>query len=347
MRESDAKTMIVAMHGQATEENIQQVIERMVELGFNVHRTTGAAQTILAGVGTPEHFEVAEFKVLPGVYDAYRISSPYKLAGRNFRPEGTTVNFPNGVVVGGTEVVVMAGPCSVESREQILTSAKQVAATGAQFLRGGAFKPRSSPYSFQGMGLDGLKLLREVSDETGLLVITEVMEISQIELMLPYIDCFQVGARNMQNFNLLRELGHVRKPVLMKRGIAATIEEVLLSAEYILSGGNYNLMLCERGVRTFETYTRNTMDISAIPVLKKLTHLPVLGDPSHGVGIRDLVPAMALASVAAGADGLLMEMHPNPDKAMSDGAQSLYPEQLQKLMAQLRLLAPVVGRVVA
>ncbi len=339
--------MIVAMHSQATEENVQQVIERMVELGFNVHRTTGAAQTILAGVGTPEHFEVAEFKVLPGVYDAYRISSPYKLAGRSFRPEGTTVKFPNGVVVGGEEVVVMAGPCSVESREQILTSAKQVEAAGAKFLRGGAFKPRSSPYSFQGMGLDGLKLLREVSDETGLLVITEVMEISQIELMLPYVDCFQVGARNMQNFNLLRELGHVRTPVLMKRGIAATIEEVLLSAEYILSGGNYNLMLCERGVRTFETYTRNTMDISAIPVLKKLTHLPVLGDPSHGVGIRDLVPAMALASVAAGADGLLMEMHPNPDKAMSDGAQSLYPGQLHKLMAQLRLLAPVVGRTIA
>jgi 3-deoxy-7-phosphoheptulonate synthase len=338
--------MIVAMHGQATEENIQQVIERMVELGFNVHRTTGAVQTILAGVGTPEHFEVAEFKVLPGVYDAYRISSPYKLAGRSFRPEGTTVKFPNGIVVGGKEVVVMAGPCSVESHEQILTSAKQVSAAGAQFLRGGAFKPRSSPYSFQGMGLEGLKLLRDVADKTGLLVITEVMEISQIELMLPYIDCFQVGARNMQNFNLLRELGHVRTPVLMKRGIAATIEEVLLSAEYILSGGNYNLMLCERGVRTFETYTRNTMDISAIPVLKKLTHLPVLGDPSHGVGIRDLVSPMALASVAAGADGLLMEMHPNPDKAMSDGAQSLYPEQLQKLMAQLRLLAPVVGRTI-
>jgi 3-deoxy-7-phosphoheptulonate synthase len=342
----DAKTMIVAMHGQATEENIQLVIERMVELGFNVHRTTGTAQTILAGVGTPEHFEVAEFKVLPGVHDAYRITSPYKLAGRSFRPEGTIVRFPNGVEVGGKEVIVMAGPCSVESKEQILTSAKQVAAVGGKFLRGGAFKPRSSPYSFQGMGLDGLKLLREVADETGLLVITEVMEISQIELMLPYIDCFQIGARNMQNFNLLRELGHVRKPCLMKRGIAATIEEVLLSAEYILSGGNYNLMLCERGVRTFETYTRNTMDISAIPVLKKLTHLPVLGDPSHGVGIRDLVPAMALASVAAGADGLLMEMHPNPDKAMSDGAQSLYPEQLQKLMGQLRLLAPVVGRTI-
>src|SRR5258705_6918696 len=221
--------MIVAMEGQATEENIQQVIERMVELGFNVHRTTGAVQTILAGVGTPEHLEVAEFKVLPGVYDAYRISSPYKLAGRSFRPEGTTVRFPNGVVVGGKEVVVMAGPCSVESGEQILTSAKLAAAAGAQFLRGGAFKPRSSPYSFQGMGLDGLKLLRDVSNETGLLVITVVMEISQIELMLPYVDILQIGARNMQNFNLLREVGLVRKPVLLKRGIAATIEELLPS----------------------------------------------------------------------------------------------------------------------
>ncbi len=336
------------MQGDATEEHIQQVIEQMVELGFNVHRTTGATQTILAGVGgTPAAFDITGFSVMSGVHEAYRISSQYKLAGRSFRPEGTTVSFPNGVVVGGDEVTIMAGPCSVESRDQILTSAKQVAKAGCQFLRGGAFKPRSSPYSFQGMGLEGLKLLREVSDETGLLVITEVMEISQIELMLPYIDCFQVGARNMQNFNLLRELGHIRKPVLMKRGISATIEEVLLSAEYILSGGNYDLILCERGIRTFETYTRNTMDISAIPVLKKLTHLPVFGDPSHGVGKREFVHSMALASVAAGADGLLMEMHPNPDKAMSDGAQSLYPDQLEALVAQLRLLAPIVGRTVA
>jgi 3-deoxy-7-phosphoheptulonate synthase len=339
--------MIVAMQGAATEQDINFVIERMIELGFDVHRTTGAQQTILAGVGTPGHFDVAEFKVLSGVFDAYRISSPYKLAGRSFRPEGTKIAFPNGVVIGGEEVVIMAGPCSVESREQILLSAKQVAAAGAKFLRGGAFKPRSSPYSFQGMGLEGLKLLREVADETGLLVITEVMDISQIELMMPCIDCFQVGARNMQNFNLLRELGYVRKPVLLKRGIAATIEEVLLSAEYILSGGNYDLMLCERGIRTYETYTRNTMDISAIPVLKKLTHLPVFGDPSHGVGIRDLVPPMALASIAAGADGLLMEMHPDPNKAMSDGAQSLFPQQLEKLMAQMRLIAPIVGRRIA
>ncbi len=339
--------MIVVMQNAATDEHIQSVIERMVELGFDVHRTSGAGQMMLAGVGAPAQFDVVEFQVMGGVQEAYRISSPYKLAGRSFKPDGTTITFPNGVVVGGDQVTIMAGPCSVESREQILLSAQQVKASGAQFLRGGAYKPRSSPYSFQGMGVEGLKLLREVGDKTGLLVITEVMEISQIEPMLEYIDCFQVGARNMQNFNLLRELGHVRKPVLMKRGIAATIEEVLLSAEYILSGGNYDLMLCERGIRTFETYTRNTYDISAIPVLKKLTHLPVFGDPSHGVGKREFVPSMALASVAAGCDGLLMEMHPNPDKAMSDGAQSLFPDQLTKLVEQLRHLAPVVGRTVA
>jgi 3-deoxy-7-phosphoheptulonate synthase len=298
-------------------------------------------------VGTPAHFEVTEFQVLSGVHQAYRISSPYKLAGRGFRPEGTRITFPNGLVVGGEEIVIMSGPCSVESRDQIRLSAQQVAAAGCQFLRGGAYKPRSSPYSFQGMGVEGLKIMREAADEHGLLVITEVMEISQIETMLEYIDCFQVGARNMQNFNLLRELGHVRKPVLLKRGIAATIEEVLLSAEYILSGGNYDLMLCERGIRTYETATRNTMDISAIPVLKKLTHLPVFGDPSHGVGIREFVPPLARAAVAAGADGLLMEMHPNPEKAMSDGAQSLTPEQLNKLVEQLRRLAPVVDRTVA
>ena len=336
--------MIVVMHGEAQPEHIQNVIERMVELGFNVHRTSGSAQTILAGVGTPSHFEPAEFSVMPGVFEAYRISSQYKLAGRSFRPEGTQIRFSNGVVIGGEQVIMMAGPCSVESREQIMTSAKLAAAAGCQFLRGGAFKPRSSPYSFQGMGLEGLKLLREVADATGLLVITEVMEISQLEMMLPYIDCFQVGARNMQNFNLIRELGYVRKPVLLKRGIAATIEEVLLSAEYILAGGNYDLILCERGIRTFETYTRNTMDISAIPVLKKLTHLPVFADPSHGVGKREFVPALSLAAVAAGADGLLLEMHPNPDKALSDGAQSLFPEQLDALVKKLRQLAPLVDR---
>ena len=336
--------MIVAMQDRATEEEIQAVVERMMDIGFNVHRTTGTVQTILAGVGTPGAFSHDDFEVLPGVAEVIRISSPYKLAGRSFRPEGTIVRFPNGVSIGGEEVVVMAGPCSVESREQIFACAQIVKSAGAKFLRGGAFKPRSSPYSFQGMGLDALKLLREAGDAHGLLVVSEVMEISQIEIMMPWVDLFQVGARNMQNFNLLRELGDVRKPVLLKRGIAATIEELLLSAEYLLAGGNYDVILCERGIRTFETYTRNTMDISAIPVVHKLSHLPMLGDPSHGTGRRDKVPPMARATVAAGGDGLLIEVHPNPDKALSDGAQSLFPQQFADLMNSLRIIAPAVGR---
>jgi 3-deoxy-7-phosphoheptulonate synthase len=336
--------MIVAMQESATEQQINDVIEKMVSVGFNVHRTTGTTQTILAGVGSPGPYEPAEFELLSGVLNVLRISSAYKLAAHSWKPEGTIIRFANGVEVGGNKVVVMAGPCSVESREQLSKAGAQVKASGATFLRGGAFKPRSSPYSFQGMGLEGLKLMREVGDQQGLLVTTEVMEISQIEMMLPYIDVFQVGARNMQNFNLLRELGQIRKPVMMKRGIAATIEEVLLSAEYILSGGNYEVMLCERGIRTYETYTRNTMDISAIPVLHKLTHLPVIADPSHGVGIRTLVPPMARAAVAAGADGLIIEVHPNPDKALSDGAQTLFPEQFDTLMKQMRLIATAVDR---
>jgi len=254
------------------------------------------------------------------------------------------VRLANDVEIGGKEVVVMAGPCSVESRDQIFLVAEQVAGAGARVLRGGAFKPRSSPYSFQGMGEEGLKLLREAGDKHGLLVISEVMEISQIPLMLPYVDIFQVGARNMQNFNLLRELGKVRKPVLLKRGIAATIEELLLSAEYIMAGGNYEVILCERGIRTFETYTRNTMDISAIPIVHKLSHLPMTADPSHGTGRRDKVAPMARASVAAGADALLIEVHSNPDKALSDGAQSMFPEQFATLMKELRVIAPAVGR---
>jgi 3-deoxy-7-phosphoheptulonate synthase len=339
--------MIVAMQEGADETLIQQVIEHLVKIGFEVHRSTGARMTVLGAVGSGIDFDIRNLELLPGVQEVHRISSPYKLAGRSFRPEGTIVKLANGVSVGGNEIVVMAGPCSVESREQIFSAAEAVAKAGAKVLRGGAFKPRSSPYSFQGHGEDALKLMQEAGEKFKLLVISEVMEISQIPMMLPYVDILQVGARNMQNFNLLRELGKVRKPVLLKRGIASTFEELLLSAEYIMSGGNYDVILCERGIRTFETYTRNTMDISAIPVLQKLTHLPVMADPSHGVGIRDLVPPMALASVAAGADGLLMEMHPDPNKAMSDGAQSLYPEQLEKLVKQLRLLAPVVGRTVA
>jgi 3-deoxy-7-phosphoheptulonate synthase len=278
------------------------------------------------------------------VGEVHRISSPYKLVARSFRPDGTIVKFPRGVTIGGDEVVLMAGPCSVESRDQIFAVAESVARSGAKFLRGGAFKPRSSPYSFQGLGEDALKLMREAADQFGMLVVSEVMEISQIPLMFPYVDMLQVGARNMQNFNLLRELGKVRKPVLLKRGIAATIEELLLSAEYLMAGGNYDVIVCERGIRTFETYTRNTLDISAIPIVKKLSHLPILADPSHGTGRRDKVSPMGRAAIAAGADGLLIEVHNNPDKALSDGAQSLYPEQFAKLVAELRVIAPAVGR---
>jgi len=318
-----------------------------VEMGFEVHRSTGARQTVLGAVGARSDFDVRDIEVLTGVGEVHRISAPYKLAGRSFRPDGTIIKFPNGLAVGGNEIVIMAGPCSVESREQLLTVAEQVATAGARVLRGGAFKPRSSPYSFQGMGKQGLEILREAGDKFKLLVISEVMEISQIPLMQPYIDIFQVGARNMQNFNLLRELGKVRTPVLLKRGIAATFEELLLSAEYIMAGGNYEVILCERGIRTFETYTRNTMDISAIPIIKKLSHLPMTADPSHGTGRRDKVPPMGRAAVAAGADALLIEVHHNPDKALSDGAQSLYPEQFTKLMQELRLIASAVGRSIA
>jgi 3-deoxy-7-phosphoheptulonate synthase len=336
--------MIVAMQEKATEEQIDFVIEAMVEAGVGVHRTTGATQTILAGVGPTASVDLSKFEVLPGVLHVHRISSPYKLAGRGFRPEGTAVEFANGVKLGATQVVVMAGPCSIENEAQILETAQRVKAAGGSFLRGGAFKPRSSPYAFQGMGIPGLRLMFDAARSSGLLVVSEVMEISQIEPMLPYIDCFQVGARNMQNFNLLRELGAIRKPVLLKRGIAATIEELLLSSEYIMSGGNYDVILCERGIRTYETATRNTMDISAIPVVKKLSHLPIVGDPSHGTGHRDMVAPMARAAVAAGADGILVEVHPNADKAASDAAQTLYLDQFDRLMGELRVIAAAVGR---
>ena len=339
--------MIVAMQDTATEEQIQHVIEHLVRMGFSVHRTTGERQTVLAAVGARIDFDIRNLEVLNGVQQVHRISEPYKLAGRGFRPDGTVIEFSNGLKIGADEVVVMAGPCSVESREQLFTVAELISKAGARVLRGGAFKPRSSPYSFQGMGEQGLKLLREAGDRFHMLVISEVMEISQIPLMLPYVDILQVGARNMQNFNLLRELGKIKKPVLLKRGIAATLEELLLSAEYIMAGGNYDVILCERGIRTFETYTRNTMDISAIPIIKKLSHLPMTSDPSHGTGRRDKVAPMARASVAAGADALLIEVHHDPDKALSDGAQSLFPEQFRTLMDELRMIAPAVHRKIA
>jgi len=339
--------MIVAMQESATEQQIQHVIEHLIRMGFSVHRSTGARQTVVAAVGARIDFDVRNLEVLSGVQEVHRISAPYKLAGRSFRPQGTVVEFANGLKVGGEEVVVMAGPCSVESREQLFQVAEKVAKAGARALRGGAFKPRTSPYSFQGLGLDGLKLLREAGDRFGLLVISEVMEISQIATMTPYVDILQVGARNMQNYNLLRELGKVKKPILLKRGIAATLEELLLSAEYIMAGGNYDVILCERGIRTFETYTRNTLDISAIPIIHKLSHLPMASDPSHGTGRRDKVAPMARASLAAGADVLLIEVHHDPDNALSDGAQSLYPEQFSELMDELRKIAPVLGRKIA
>jgi 3-deoxy-7-phosphoheptulonate synthase len=339
--------MIVAMQESATEEQIQQVVEHLIEMGFSVHRSTGARQTVVAAVGARVDFDIRNLEVLSGVEHVHRISAPYKLAGRSFRPQGTVVQFSNGLKIGGQHVVVMAGPCSVESRDQLFATAERVAKAGARVLRGGAFKPRSSPYSFQGLGLEALKLLREAGERFGLLVISEVMEISQIAIMLPFVDILQVGARNMQNFNLLRELGKVKKPVLLKRGIAATLEELLLSAEYIMAGGNYDVILCERGIRTFETYTRNTLDISAIPVIHKLSHLPMASDPSHGIGIRDKVAPMARASLAAGADVLLIEVHHDPEKALSDGAQSLYPDQFSELMDQLRMIAPAVGRKIA
>ena len=337
--------MLVVMQQGATEPQIQKVIDRLVEQGFDVHRSTGVMHTVLGGVGGKTDVDLEIYEVMEGVKEAHRIASPYKLASRNFKPGGTVVKI-GGVAIGGERVVVMAGPCSVESREQIECVAEQVARAGAQVIRGGAFKPRSSPYSFHGLGGEGLQLLRAAADRNGLVVVSEVMDQTQIPLVAEYSDILQVGARNMQNYNLLRELGKQRKPVLLKRGIAATIEELLLSAEYIMAGGNYDVILCERGIRTFETYTRNTMDISAIPVVQKLSHLPIVADPSHGTGRRDKVAPMARAAVAAGADGLLIEVHPDPDRALSDGAQSLRPEQFEELMSQLRIIAPAVGRTI-
>jgi 3-deoxy-7-phosphoheptulonate synthase len=336
--------MVVVMQEGATEEQVQSVISRLMGMGFDIHRSTGARQTVLGAVGAKVDFDTRDIELLDGVDEVLRISAPYKLASRQFRPGGTIVELPHGVAIGGDDVIVMAGPCSVENPEQIDTVARTVAASGARILRGGTFKPRSSPYSFQGMGQEGLQLLRQAGDKHKLCVVSEVMDHIQIPQMTDFVDMFQVGARNMQNFNLLKELGKVSKPVLLKRGIAATIEELLLSAEYIMAGGNYNVVLCERGIRTFDSYLRNTLDIAAIPVIKKLSHLPIVVDPSHGTGRRDKVAPMARAAVAAGADGLLIEVHNDPDKALTDGAQSLFPDQFDQLMKELRLIAPAVGR---
>ena len=335
--------MVVVMEERASEDQIQSVIGTLEEKGFDVHRSTGASRTVLGAVGGNSSFDRRLLEVMDGVHEVVRITEPYKLASRTFKPERTVVSMGD-FRIGGDEVIVMAGPCSAETEEQVEVAAENIKKAGAKMLRGGAFKPRSSPYSFQGLGEEGLKILRSAADRHNLKLVSEVMDISQIELLSKYADMLQVGARNMQNFMLLRELGRIRKPVLLKRGISATIEEWLLSAEYLLSGGNTDVVLCERGIRTFENYTRNTLDISAVPIIQKLSHLPIVVDPSHGTGLREKVAPMARAAVAAGADGLIIEVHPDPDHALSDGAQSMFPQQFAQVMAELRIIAPAIGR---
>jgi 3-deoxy-7-phosphoheptulonate synthase len=338
--------MVVVTEPGTTEKQIEEIIRVLNEHGFDVHRSTGVQQTVLGAIGVHPEFDHRQIELLPGVAEVLRITEQYKLASRAFKREGSVFDI-GGVKLGGDAVVIMAGPCAVESEAQIFTIAKVVAEEGGRILRGGAFKPRSSPYSFQGLGEEGLRLLRAAADEYKLKLVTEVMDMSQIKLVEQYADILQIGARNMQNFTFLRELGKTSKPVLLKRGLAATIEEWLMSAEYILSGGNYQVILCERGIRTFETATRNTLDVGAIPVVKKKSHLPVIADPSHGIGIRDKVIPMARACVAAGADGLIVEVHHDPDHAKSDGAQSLFPEQFAQMMKETRLIAQAIGRSIA
>jgi 3-deoxy-7-phosphoheptulonate synthase len=333
------------MHERADEPQIEAVIERLNGYGFDVHRSSGVRQTVLGAVGVQPDFDVRHVKVLDGVADVYRVTSPYKFASRTWRDEDTKMDI-KGVTVGGDEVVVMAGPCSVESEEQLDAAAAAVAAEGATFLRGGAFKPRSSPYSFQGLGEEGLKLLRTAGDRYDLRVITEVMTPEHVDLIGQYTDVFQIGARNMQNFDLLRAVGRTETPVFLKRGLSATVEEWLMSAEYVMASGNPNVILCERGIRTFETSTRNTLDLSAVPVVKKRSHLPIFVDPSHGIGIRDKVMPLARAAVAVGADGLMVEVHPDPPRALSDGPQSLFFDQFTELMQQVRRVAEAIGRTV-
>jgi 3-deoxy-7-phosphoheptulonate synthase len=338
--------MIVILETGTTEKQIEEIIRVLHDHGFDVHRSTGVQQTVLGAIGVHPEFDHRQIELLDGVAEVVRVTEPFKLASRAFKREGSVFDV-DGVKIGGPEVIVMAGPCSVENEEQIFKIAKHVKDAGAKILRGGAFKPRTSPYSFQGLGEDGLKLIRSAADEYNLKIITEVMEKSQIDLVEKYADILQIGARNMQNYAFLRDLGKASKPVMLKRGLAATIEEWLMSAEYLLAGGNQKVILCERGIRTFETATRNTMDISAIPVIKKKSHLPIFADPSHGVGIRDKVIPMARAAVAAGADGIMVEVHHDPDHALSDGAQSLYPDQFTQMMKEVRLIAQAISRHIA
>lgn len=335
--------MIVILNNKASDKQIDDVVKHLEEYGFQIHKSTGVERTILGAIGVKPNFDIRKIKILDGVADVYKITDPYKLASRSFNEDGTKIKIKD-VEIGNDQLVLMVGPCSIESEKQIFNLAEVVAKSGAKILRGGAFKPRSSPYSFQGLGEEGLKLIRAAADKYNLLVITEVMQIDHIELIYKYTDIYQVGARNMQNFSLLKELGKTDKPIMLKRGLSALIQEWLMSAEYILAGGNKNVMLCERGIRTFEKYTRNTFDLSAIPVVHKRSHLPVIADPSHATGLRDQVPPMARAAVAAGADGLMIEIHNDPENAFSDGPQALLPDTYLNLVQELKLIANAIGR---
>jgi 3-deoxy-7-phosphoheptulonate synthase len=337
---------IIVLSRDATEEDIRHVVKKLEGRGLKAHISAGTERTIIGVIGDTSKITEEEedaIRAVSGVENVLRILKPYKLASREFKKENTEINV-RGVVIGGKKIPVMAGPCAVENRTVLTSIAEKVKASGASFLRGGAYKPRTSPYSFQGLGEEGLEYLAEARDKTGLPIITEIMDPRDLDAIVKYADIIQIGARNMQNFRLLLEVGSAQKPVLLKRGLSSTIKEWLMSAEYIMSRGNHEVMLCERGIRTFETATRNTLDLSAVPVLKQLTHLPVVVDPSHGVGKRDLVAPMTKAAVAAGADALIIEVHTNPEEAMSDGEQSLRPEHFEKLMKELKPIAQAVGR---
>jgi 3-deoxy-7-phosphoheptulonate synthase len=339
--------MLVVMQSDATQTQIDTVCRVIGEMGYKAVPMPGGQRTAIGLVGNDGKVDDSQIVGLSGVAQVIHVSKPFKQVSREWKPETTQVQLAPGVVVGGTDVVVIAGPCSVESEQQIVTAARAVRAAGATALRGGAFKPRSSPYSFQGLGVKGLELLSLAKRETGLAIVSEAMDEAQCELVAEHADCIQIGARNMQNYSLLRAVGRLGRPVLLKRGMAATIHELLLSAEYILAEGNPNVILCERGVRSFDNVTRNMFDLNAIPIVQKLSHLPIIADPSHATGLRDKVTPMARAAVAAGADGVMVEVHPTPERALSDGAQSLYPEQFTRLMMELRLIAEAIGRRVA
>ncbi len=338
--------LIVMRHG-ATEEEVRRVVAVIEEMGYKARPMPGAQRTAVGLVGNDGRVDASRLEGLPGVQDVIHVSKPYKQVSREWKAENTVVRLAGGVHVGGTDVVAIAGPCSVESERQIIDAARLVKDAGAVILRGGAWKPRTSPYSFQGLGKPGLKLLARAREETGLLICTEAMDPEGVGYVAEVADIIQLGARNMQNFSLLKAAGRAKKPVLLKRGMSATIEELLLSAEYLLAEGNHDVILCERGIRGFDTATRNVFDLTAIPVVHKLSHLPIIADPSHGTGLREKVIPMARAAVAAGADGIMIEVHPNPDQALSDGAQTLFPEQFAQLMREVRVIADVIGRRVA